>query len=205
MRSGSWMAVYNALYGHKGAEPASLEDLAVELERLGMGRPDEGSQLLPCLVALRGLDVTRSFGEHLRQDPHALEGVASEAAPVLREVLGFLRANAGIPHLRLLPHSVPLPVLTRFFKLHREPSERSLTLLVRWLWRSFLHPLLEERAARRRGVAAIQERDEEGSVQALLAHVGADPSGPFRVTDFDAHSAHSRLAMLALADLQPRI
>lgn len=199
----TWPDVYNALYGHKGAEPASLAALAASLEALGMGLPEEESQLLPCLVAIRGLDVTRSFGEHVREQPARLEGVASEAAPVLRQVLGFLR-SAEIPHLRLLPTSTSLPVLTRFFKLHPEPNERSLTLLTRWLWRGFVAPLLDDRALRRNGVAAITADDEEGSVQALLAQVGAQPPALFCVEDFDARSAHSRLAMLGLGALRPQ-
>jgi hypothetical protein len=200
----TWRQVHDALFGHKGAEPSSLGDLAEALEGLGMGRPVEESQLLPCLVALRGLDVTRSFGEHLRTDPAVLEGVAAEAAPVLREVLGFLRTHAEIPHLRLLPSSTPLPVLARFFQQHPEPNPRTRTLLVRWIWRSFLATDLDDRAVRRRGVAAISD-DEEASAQSLLELIPDGERASFAVTAFDARSAHSRLAMLGLASLRPRL
>ena len=107
-------------------------------------------------------------------------------------------------HLRLLPYSAPIVVLSRFFKLHPEPNERTETLLVRWVWRTFLSPILEEKALRRQGVAAVTS-DEEGSVQALLALVGSSPpAAPVLPERFDARTARSRLAMLGLAALRPR-
>jgi len=200
----SWSEVHDALYGHKGTEPSSLSELADRLEDVGMGRPDEQEQLLPCLVAFRGLDITRSFGEHLRADPKAFDGVVAAALPVLREVLGFLRARATIPHLRLLPYSTPLIVLTRFFKEHPEPSDRSLTLLVRWVWRTFLDPVRDDRVLKRRGVMAVTE-DEEASVQELLALVPPRPwDERLFPNTFDARSAESRIVLLAMTALVPR-
>lgn len=199
-----WKDVYDALYSHKTGAPASLADLASELEALGMGRPDEESQLLPSLVAMRGLDVTRTFDEHVRANPKALEGAAAEAAPVLRKVLGFLRLHAEIPHLRLLPYSAPIIVLTRFFREHPEPNPRTETLLVRWIWRTFLSPALDDRTLRRRGIATVTS-DEEASVQAMLNLVGDAPRESISIGDrFDARSAHSRLVMLGLASLRPK-
>lgn len=201
----SWHTVYDALYGHKGDTPVTLGELASRLEQdLGMGQLDQETQLLPCLVALRGLDVTRNLGEHLRHDPKALDDAAVEALPVLREVLSFLRVNAEIPHLRLLPYSTPLVVLTRFFKKHPEPNERTTTLLVRWVWRSLFGPQLDDRTLKRRGVACITD-DEEASAQALLTLVPDSQRVNYLISDsFDARSAQSRIALLGLASLHPR-
>jgi hypothetical protein len=200
----NWVAVHDALFGHKGQEPATLAELASQLEAVGMGRPDEETQLLPCLVALRGLDVTRSFGEHIHFDRAILDGAAVEALPVLREVLSFLRVNAEVPHLRLLPYSTPLVVLTRFFQKHPQPNDRTTTLLVRWVWRLFLEfGGLDERTVRRHGVTCVTE-DEEESVQSLLALV-PERAGNFLTPDsFDARSAQSRLTLLGMASLRPR-
>lgn len=201
-----WSEVHDALFGHKNPKPSSLHELADALAALGMGRPDEDEQLLRCVVAMCGLDVTRSFGEHVQQHRDELSGAMAQAAPVLREALGFLRERASIPHLRLLPRSTPLPVLARFFALHPEPCERSLTLLVRWLWRSILAPLGDERTLIRHGVAAINN-DEEGSVQRLLGLVGKtyhfEEQVLFLDKKFDARTSHSRLCMAALASLEP--
>jgi hypothetical protein len=198
----SWEQVHDALYGHRGSSPSTLSELADQLEELGMGRPVEDDHLLPCLVALRGRDVTRSLGEHLRDDPRLLEGAVADALPVIREVLGFLRARAEIPHLRLLPYSTPLPVLTRFFRVHPEPSERSLTLLVRWVWRSFLGRAPDDRLLKRRGVSSVID-DEEASVQRLLGLLPAEPAAVVVGDHFDARSAHSRIILLAMASLRP--
>lgn len=197
--------VFNALFGHKVGVPSTLQELAQDLERLGMGTPDEESQVLPSLVALRGFDVTRSFSEVAHEHPSAFAGITREAAPVLRAVLAFLRTHAEIPHLRLLPYSAPIVVLSRFFALHPEPNERTLTLLVRWVWRAFLSPTLDDRTVRRRGVAAVSE-DEEASAQALLRLVDHQRRGRFTLPErFDARAAATRLVLLGLAAHRPRL
>lgn len=193
--------VFDALFGHGYDAPSTLAELAADLEALGMGSPDD--LVLPSLVALRGLDVTRPFWDHAREHPEAFEGVAAEGAPILRKVLGFLRVHAEIPHLRLLPSSAPMIVLARFFALHPEPNERTQTLLVRWIWRAFFSPTLDDRTLRRQGVAVLSN-DEEASAQALLRLVDRSQSMRFVVPDrFDAR-ASSRLVLLGLAALKPR-
>lgn len=201
----SWATVHDALYGHKSGPPATLPALASQLEALGMGALDEETQLLPSLVAMRGLDVTRSLGEHLQRDPKVLDGAAAEAGTVLRRVLGFLRVEAEIPHLRLLPRSAPLVVLARLFALHPEPNERCTTLLVRWVWRSFLGMELDERTFKRRGIASIDD-DLEASVQNLLELVRSDRASInfMAMSAFDARAAESRLALLGMASRKPR-
>ncbi len=196
--------VFNALFGHKGKTPATLRELASSLAELGMGTPDEESQLLPGLVAMRGLDVTRPFKELAHEHPEQFENAISEATPIFRHVLGFFRVHAGVPHLRLLPYSTQLIVLMRFFALHPEPNPRTTTLLVRWVWRGFLSPALDDRTLRRRGVTAIT-RDQEASAQALLNLVPRDRGSRYQLPErFDARAAGSRLALLALAAQEPR-
>lgn len=200
----SWTSVHDALYGHKSGPPSTLPELASQLEELGMGALDEETQLLPCLVAMRGLDVTRPLGEHLQRDPTVLDGAVAEAVPVLRRVLGFLRVEAEIPHLRLLPSSAPLVVLARSFTLHPEPNERCTTLLVRWVWRWFLSRDMDERTLKRGGIADIDD-DLEASVQRLLQLVPDMPSTNFVTPNtFDARAARSRLALLGMASCKPR-
>jgi hypothetical protein len=198
-----WNEVHDALYGTEGPSPSTSVQLADELAKMGMGRLDE-SELTSCLLALRGLDVTRTLAEHRRKDPDVLRGAVAEALPVLRQVLSFLRTHGTVPHLRLLPRSLVLEVLTRFFFLHPEPSARSMELLTRWTWRALLgERAYDERTLRRRGVAAIND-DEERSVQALLALLPRERQPVTFPETFDARAAGSRLALLALASLGPR-
>jgi hypothetical protein len=204
-RSLSWTEVHDALFAHRGAHPSTLGDLAEELQRLGMGRPDE-AQILSCLSAFKGLDVTRNVAGHLRRDPEIFASAVPDALPVLRSTLSFLRRSAEIPHLRLLPRSFPLFVLTRFFALFPAPAARTSTLLVRWTWRALLSPGLHGTLTfLRQALAAIEEGAEERSTQNLLALVPRTPTTSYALPDrFDARGADSRLALLGLASLKPR-
>ncbi len=201
-----WPVIHDALYGARSGveQPATLAELADALAELGMGRFDE-QELLRCLIAFEGRDVTRSPEEHHRDDPNFLVGTAARALPTLRRVLDFIREHGKIPHERLLPRTAPLVVLTRFFRLHPEPTTRSLELLTRWLWRSLLATkLFDERTFQRRGVSDIDEH-EEPSVQRLLAFLPRDNPWTFSYPDhFDARAADSRIALLGLVSLTPR-
>ena len=199
-----WKEVHKALFGGEDSFPSTLADLSEELADVGMGHLDE-DRLLTCLFALRGLDPTRSLAEHYRRDPEILRGAVREALPVLRRVLSFLRRDAGIPHLRLLPKSILLDVLTRFFLHIEDPSPRTRSLLARWFWRTVLGAgSFDDRTLRRRGITAVGGGEEE-SVQALLRLVHKDrPRPPELPETFDARADDSRIVLLALAHLGPR-
>lgn len=203
-KSLEWADVHDALFGHRGEHPSTLRELAVELQALGMGRPEE-EQLLSCLVAFKGLDVTRNIAEHYRKDARVLAGAVQEALPALRRVLSFFKLHAEIPHLRLLPRALPLVVLTRFFAVYPEPNPRTFSLLARWTWRLLLGTgSYDERTLLRRGVAAIQEGDEEESVQTLLALVPKERRDPYVLPGrFDARAADSRVALVGMSSLGP--
>jgi hypothetical protein len=201
-----WTVIHNALYGTRRevSQPATLAELADALAELRMGRFDE-QEMLRCLIAFEGRDVTRSADEHHRADPNFLLGTAARALPTLRRVLDFMREHGKILHERLLPRTAPLVVLTRFFRLHPEPASRSLELLTRWLWRSLLSSKhFDERTFQRRGVAAIDEH-EEPSVQRLLDFLPRENPHTFSYPDhFDARAADTRIALLGLVSLGPR-
>lgn len=198
-----WNEVHDALFSQTEARPSTLRELADELALLGMGRPED-EQLLPCLIAFKGLDVTRTVAEHYQRDQDVLRNAVYEALPALRSVLFFLRRHTEIPHLRLLPRAIPLVILTRFFGIHPEPEQRTIDLLVRWTWRSLLNAAFyDERTLLRHGVAAVVPSEHE-TAQRLLAMVPhsrrANYSLPAR---FDARAAESRIALVALSTLKP--
>lgn len=195
-----WEDVRAALCGGSSARPTTLDALAETLEAVGMGRPDEGT-LVSCLSALRGLDPSRSSGEQARVDGELL----GDALPALRRALSFLRTSAGIPHLRLLPRSTVLAPLTRWFALHPEPIARSRALLARWVWRVSVSPSsLDERSLLRRSVETVGA-DEEESLQRLLALLPRQAPAELDLgARFDAGTARSRLALLAMAHAAPR-
>lgn len=201
-----WTDVHDALFGGAAASPSTLPELAADLAGLAMGRlPNE--RLLTCIQAMRGFDTTQSLAAHREKDPAFLEGAVAEGLPVLRRVLSFLRAEARIPHLRLLPNSALLDVLARFFYLHPDPNPRTRALLARWFWRATLGAgAFDERTLRRRGIAAVAPgQDEEVAVQELLRLVRKERPRPLEVPPtFDARADESRIALLALAERRPR-
>jgi len=199
-----WSEVHKALFGGEPTSPSTLAELSDELGDIGMGRLDE-DRLLTCLFALRGKDPTLTLDEHYRRNPEILRAAVQEALPVLRRVLSFLREDAGIRHLRLLPKSILLDTLTRFFHLHPSPHARSRILLARWFWRTVLGAgAFDDRTLRRRGIQAVGE-DEEGSVQTLLRLLHKErPRSPELPAAFDARADASRIGLLALAHLGPR-
>jgi len=200
-----WEEIHEALFAQAGKAPSSLDSLGDALGELGMGRI-ENDALLQCLLAQRGLDVTSSLAEHRRRDPDVLRDAVPEALPPLRRALSFLRRDAEIPHVRLLPRGLPLVILTRFFALHAEPNARTRGLLTRWVWRLFAKVgSFDERTMLRKGVRAMAAGTEEDSVQELLKLVPVLPRPSFVMPpSYDARAAANRIVLVALAALRPR-
>lgn len=183
-----WEDVRDGLIGQSVRPPSTLQEMAEELRKVGMGAPAR-DQMLSCLMAFRGLGSTREI---------------SGLLPPIRRALSFLKLHAEIPHLRLLPRSTPLAVLPRFFAVYPEPKARSLTLLTRWTWRLLLSAgSYDQRTLLRDSVTAIQEGDEEKCVQALLSLVPKERRQYMLPLRFEASAADSRIALLGMASLRP--
>ncbi|MDB9493100.1 DUF262 domain-containing protein [Spirulina major CS-329] len=199
-----WEDVHDALFGHKSEEPSTLSALADQLNDLGVGRPSE-NQLLSAIMAFKDLDVTRSVSEHYRREPEVLRDAVRDALPALRQVLSFLKAHAEIPHLRLLPRSLPFSVLTKFFGFHPEPNDRTIDLLIRWTWRTLLGiKSVDERTLLRHSLDAITSDDAEQTMQKLLSEIPNTRESSFILPQkFDARAADSRVVLVALNSLHP--
>jgi len=199
-----WKDIHDALFGRKSDEPSTLSGLADELQNLGVGRPSE-EQLLSAIIAFKGLDATRSISEHYRRDTEVLRDAVNDALPALRQAITFLKTHAEIPHLRLLPRSLPFFVLTKFFGFYPEPNNRTLNLLVRWTWRTLLGiKLVNERTLLRHSLDAIQGSDSEQTIQKLLNEIPRTKGSSFTLpAKFDARAADSRIALVALSSLHP--
>ena len=199
-----WEDIHDALFGRKSDEPSTLSGLADELMALGIGRPSE-DQLLSAIIAFKGLDATRSISDHYRRDPDILRHAVSEALPALRQVLIFLKTHAEIPHLRLLPRSLPLFVLTKFFGLYPEPNSRTINLLVRWIWRTLLGvKSIDERTLLRHSLDAIKGNEPERTMQILLGEIPRTKGTGFALPQkFDARATDSRIILVSLSSLSP--
>ncbi len=200
----SWEDIHDSLFGQKLAQPSTLSGLADELKSLGVGRPSE-EQLLSAIIAFKGLDVTRSISDHYRRDPQVLRHAVNDALPALRTVLTFLKSHAEIPHLRLLPRSLPLTVLTKFFGYYPEPNGRTIDLLIRWTWRTLLSiKSFDERTLLRHSLNEIQCNQQEQTMQKMLAVIPNKRDSNFALPPrFDARASDSRITLLALNSLHP--
>ncbi|HZI10681.1 MAG TPA: DUF262 domain-containing protein, partial [Myxococcus sp.] len=149
-----------------GSHPLSLSALSASLRTLGFGLLDE-STLLRSVLAVRGLDFTKDFQSQLREEDELAETL-QQTERALRDALIFLKRDAGVLHLSLLPEEHTLYLLARFFHLYPEPTSRTRSLLSRWVWRhafaSATSPFQSEATTN-----LSNEATEEQTLQALLA------------------------------------
>lgn len=196
--------VFDGLFGAVGpAHPATLKQLGQSLVDLEFGRLQE-SYLLNALLAIRGLPLDRPFAEVLAQGDSA-DGLR-RAESALREAIVFLKHDAGIPHVELVPYMLPLIVLSKFFDRFPTPKVRSRALLRRWLWRASLAGRLTGATlGMRQHLACVADGREEESVQRLMALSGADPTvAALKLDSFSFQTARTKMHCCALASLGPR-
>jgi hypothetical protein len=205
--------VFNALYGGvAGSRPSNLGALAKDLKALGLGTLDEPT-LLQAVLAVQGLDFTQSFQTQFREEDDLTE-ILQATQRALRDTIIFLKRDAGLAHLRLLPEFHSFHLLARFFALHPEPSARSRDLLSRWLWRHAVAPgsiaslFPSSRVSDFRELLQRIQSNEEQSVQGLLAAI---PASTRDSTDalprnifFDLKYMGGRIEANALLSLRPR-
>lgn len=114
-------------------QPSDLDALRDRVGALDFG--DFSPQLLmQSVMATRGGQVDRDFRQEFKDDEDRQQAFA-RTEKALRLVVDWLRSEAGIPHLRLLPYALYVPVLTRYAALFGHPTGRGSELLRRWVWR----------------------------------------------------------------------
>jgi hypothetical protein len=191
--------VFDALAGSEESGGAStLQAISDSVAELGFGRL-ERAWILKSLQAVAGRDGDAA----LARDKQTL--AATERA--LRDVVVFLRRDAGIPHALVLPYSLPIPILAKFFHRHPSPKPRSRTLLSRWLWRGAITGDHQgDNLSEVRQMLAALKPPEEDAVQALLIRISTvrmkDTVGG--LAPFAWRTARTRLEANALLGLGPR-
>lgn len=186
-----------------GSKPADLRALVEEVRDLGFGSLQEDT-VLRAVLTVRGGDPYRDFRNEFRNDEDPATALAT-ASDALRRAIDFLQRDADIPHLRTLPYIYVVPVLTRFFALHPDPSSRSRLLLRRWIWRdavaggsggSGAAPVL------RRAAQTITD-DETASVQQLLNLAPPTQHPSLELSSHQLNRAASRINLALLDQLHP--
>jgi hypothetical protein len=203
--------VFHALFA-SDTEPGSPAAVVAELARLGWGKLDE-DRVVQSLLAIRGGDVFRDIHDESTSDGDPTDWYEQTERALARSI-GLLRGQ-GVPHVRLVPLTLVLPILAAFFHLHPEPDPWNERLLALWVWRAWIHglggtsgqtPAL--RAAVRRVHPQRGRPDEAPSeydaVHALLESVPNAAPPPVELSRFRTNSTAGRLGMLALASQRPK-
>jgi hypothetical protein len=185
--------------GASGTRVGDALDRAVSSGReFGFGGLDE-SNLIRALNALHGADPI----EKLKAFD---DGAAEQLVRGTREAVVLLRA-VGVPHVSLLPYSLPLGVLAAFFARHGTARPRNRYLLGLWFWRSTLTFAMHGdfstiRSLYRRAV----EGSEDEAVQALLHAEVLQGWTPPRLPAPGAtlRSAEGKVVTLVLIAQRPR-
>lgn len=201
---------FHALFAG-GDEPASPSSVVDNLQQLGFGKIDEG-RVVQSLLALRGGDVQRDIRNEFEPTQNASEWF-DRTESALAAAIKFLRGQ-GVPHLLLMPNTLPLPVLAAFFYLHPQPDSWTKQLLARWLWRGWVHDFGREGGQTpvlRRAIRAINPdfSDPENAptefdaVRSLLEYTPDRPVPELSLENFNTKNANSRLILLASASRHP--
>ncbi|GAA1717823.1 DUF262 domain-containing protein [Fodinicola feengrottensis] len=155
--------VFQALHSSRSGDgPSTLKDLENVTASLGFGALDN-RLALRCVLAFRGGDIFREDFKEEFLSPEDRADTFRNVSESLLEVVRFLQQDALIPHIRLLPYSHFVPVLTRFVGLFGQPEGRAATLLRRWVWRGAVA------GTRARGISVADVRNQVESVS------GKDP------------------------------
>lgn len=202
--------VFHALFGGS-TESASTSGVIASLQHEGFGVFDE-QRVVQSLLAIRGGDVNRDLHNEFAPNEDR-QTVFDDTERALSRVIRFLRQQ-GVPHLQLVPYTLPVPVLAAFFHLHPHPDPWNERLLARWLWRGWTHGYGRSGPgpALRQAVRAVHPKRgrpedapaEHDAVKALLALVEHEGPSSVDARNFRTDTAAGRLALLALASLEPR-
>ncbi|MEU3354169.1 DUF262 domain-containing protein [Streptomyces sp. NPDC037389] len=196
--------VFRALHSAPlDVQPSDIEALRERVALLEFG--DFTAQILmQSVMAVRGGKVDRDFRHEFKDDADRHRAFA-QTEKSLRLVVDFLRTDAGIPHLRLLPYALFVPVLTRYVALFGRPEGRGAELLRRWIWRGSVGGATPQgnTVALRRNASAVEE-DPVASANRLL--VLLPPGGEHwqpDLTQVALNRAQAKINVLGLLSARP--
>ncbi|MGA4840542.1 GmrSD restriction endonuclease domain-containing protein [Streptomyces sp. G45] len=183
-----------------------VETLSSHSERLGFGRLKE-ELAAQCVVAALSprADAPVGMAETLQlyhsSPRHAFVEGETKLSEALSSTVRWLRKDARIPHVRLLPAEVVLPVVVRFFSVFGAPEPHIRELLRRWVWRT---DVIRREVDKRRALEAVASTAGD-EVRRLLDSLPPSKSRRYR-TDVHAkglESPEGRMNVLGLLGAQP--
>jgi hypothetical protein len=198
--------VFNALHSvSKEHSPSDLDSLAAGAVALGFGAIPQ-PLLVQSVMASREGKTDRDFRKEFKDEADRYQAFA-DTQVALAEAIAFLREQAGIPHARLLPYALFLPVLVRFTKLFGQPQARAAELLRRWVWRGSTVAVAPQgnTVALRNFAAAVYGDPIDSAVRllGLLPRPKPDWRWVPDLSQTALNRAQGKLNVLALLDLHP--
>ncbi len=198
--------VFNALHSvSEDRSPSDLGSLGATSVAAGFGAVPQ-QLLMQCVMASREGRTDREFRNEFKDEDDRHEAF-SRAERALDQAIAFLRETVGVPHIRLLPYSLFLPVLVRFATLFGTPEGRAAELLRRWVWRgSTVQVAPQGNTAALRNFAAAVADDPVGSAAGLLDLLPRRPGDRLWEPDLrqtGLNRAQAKLNVLAMLDLEP--
>ncbi|MEV7137839.1 DUF262 domain-containing protein [Streptomyces tauricus] len=184
-------------------QPSDLDALRERVNGLEFGEFTP-QILMQSVMALRGGKVDRDFRQEFKNDKDR-QAAFAETEKALRLVVDFLRTDAGIPHLRLLPYALFVPVLARFTARFGRPEGRAAELLRRWIWRGSAVGAAPQgnTVALRRNASAIQDDPVAGASHLLeLLPPGGEQWRP-DLTQTALNRAQAKINVLSLLSAHP--
>lgn len=198
--------VFNALHSVPGeSDPSDLHTLAEDVLAFGFGELSERI-LMQSLLAIRAPRIDRDFRDEFRNnaDRHSAF-VKTEQA--IEQIVEFLRNIADIPHIRLLPYTLYIPILARFVATFGLPQEWSAELLRRWIWRGAVVGVAPQgnTIALRQGASAIYD-DPVSSANRLLEMLPRRyESWEPDLSQVGLNRAQARLNILGMISREPQM
>jgi Protein of unknown function DUF262 len=196
-----------------GTADLGLERIQNEVERTGFGRMSADLAAECSLAVAEESDgiITSPTSTHQRpqqlfeQLPSSLQKDAVDRARnFIIPAVQFLRLEAAIPHVRVLPRPAVLPVLMRYVGTHGPPVSRAGELIKRWVWRSSTVSTVNMRIQ----LSALDTpSDALISATSLLDALPANPGPQWRpdMAALRLGRIDGRLNTLALLSLRPHL
>ncbi|WP_239647376.1 DUF262 domain-containing protein [Nocardiopsis baichengensis] len=197
--------IFRALHASSGGEsPGDLDSLGAAVARFGYGRfPDQ--LLTQSVLAIRDPRVDRDFRREFSDDDD-LQAALHTTREVLGHVVDFLREEVGIPHIKLLPYALFVPVLARFVARFGPPKEHAAELLRRWVWRGSVLGVAPQgnTVGLRKNARAVRD-DALGSARRLLGMLPAMSDSEWEpdLAQTRINSALGKVNILGLLSLGP--
>lgn len=194
--------VFDALVGSTLAD-GGIGSLNQRLAHLQFGTLNEEEVLHRSFEAISDLSLGRKQSAMLAQDVASSNLRATEHALV--RAIEFLRVDAGIPHADLIPYSLPVVVLAKFFALFPEASRMARRRLRRWLWRASLDGALGGASGTLEQYVRKVHGDEHSTISRLMEDFREPSLELFRLSQpLSRANARGKLELCALVALRPR-